>query len=88
MHEDIKEHVGRFVLKVSMAALIAIVVKSDNYLRTFSLWVFAYAALAVLFAIVRQEQYSRNSITYWDEAMWLCTAAMTIRIVGEATRAS
>ena len=75
MHENTKEHIGRFIIKISIAALIAKIVKHDNYLFSFSFWVFAYAAFAILYAVLRGERFSRDRFSYWDEAMWLGAAA-------------
>lgn len=64
MPEDLKEHIGRFVIKISFAALIAGIVRHDNYLLAFSFWVFLYAVFAVLYALLGREQYSRDGITF------------------------
>lgn len=84
MHEDTKEHIGRLVIKLSIAALIAGIIKHDNYLLAFSFWVFAYAAFAVLYAVIKRERYSRDRFSYWDEALWLGAAACVLQIASRS----
>lgn len=87
-HENAKDHLSRFVIKLSIAALIAGILKRDNqlfeqqnYLSVFSLWIFAYAAFAVLYAVLRKERLSRGCFTYWDQAMWLGATAVMVKLM-------
>jgi hypothetical protein len=81
MHESTKDHIGRFVIKTSIAALIALIVKHENYLFSFSFWVFAYAIFAVVYAVLRRERFLRDHFSYWDEAMWLGATAAVLQVV-------
>lgn len=81
MHEDTREHIGRFFIKLAVAALIAGIVKNENYLFAFSFWIFAYAAFAVLYALIRRERYTRDRFSYWDEALWLGATACVLQAV-------
>lgn len=69
MQKDTEEHIDRFVIKLAIAALIVFVITHDNYLSAFSFWVFAYAAFAVLYAVLKPKRHLRDRFSYWDEAM-------------------
>lgn len=88
MHEDTKEHISRFVTKLAIAALIAGIVKRDNYLLSFSFWISLYAAFAVLYAILKHERFSFDRFSYWDEAMWLGLIAFILRFAGKTVSVS
>lgn len=79
MPDEMKEPVGRCILKLSVAALIAIVAKHESYLLTFAFWVSLYALFAAVFAVLRGERLSRESINHWDEAMWLGATALFLQ---------
>lgn len=80
MPEEMKELLGRYALKLSVAALIATVAKQDNYLLTAAFWVSLYALFAAVFAVLAGERLSRASINHWDEAMWLGATALFLQL--------
>jgi hypothetical protein len=77
------DHVGRFGFKVSIAALIACIIRHDNFLFAFSFWVFAYAAFAVLYALMNRERMTSEKFTCWDEAMWLGAIGAALNIASK-----
>lgn len=77
------DHVGMFGFKVSIAALIACIVRHDNFLSVFSFWVFAYAAFAVLHAVMNRERLASEKFTCWDEALWLGATGAALNIASK-----
>lgn len=74
-YEDTRAIVGRFLLKLSVALLIASFSRHADYLFAFSVWVFAYAFLAAVHAIVRGDRFCDDRLNFWDEAVWLGAVA-------------
>lgn len=67
--------VGRFGLKLCIAALIA-ALSQTAYLLTLSGWLALYAIVTVVVAMLLREPFSRQSLNHWDEATWLTTASL------------
>jgi len=83
MHEETKEHLGRYLTKVIISALIARIIKHDNYLLSFSLWVFLYAVFAAIYAVLERQRLSRDNLSYWDEAIWLGATALMLQFINQ-----
>lgn len=84
MPKDMKEPLGRYVLKLSIAAFIAAVAKNNNYLLSFAFWVSLYAVFAVVYAVLKRDPLSREHMNHWDEAMWLGVTAFLLQLAGRA----
>ncbi|WP_290685172.1 MULTISPECIES: hypothetical protein [unclassified Haematobacter] len=80
LDEQSREHIGRYGIKLVVAAAIAHILKSENFLATFALWTGIYGVMAIAYAIRRGERFGRTSFTYWDEALWLAATALGLYI--------
>ncbi|EJD6327696.1 TPA: hypothetical protein MYP48_005656, partial [Citrobacter freundii] len=47
LDEQSREHIGRYGIKLVVAAAIAYILKSENFLATFALWTGIYGVMAV-----------------------------------------
>lgn len=80
LDEQSREHIGRYGIKLVVAAAIAHILKSENFLASFSLWIGIYGVMAFAYAIHRGERFGKTSFTYWDEALWLAATALGLYI--------
>jgi hypothetical protein len=80
LDENSREHIGRYVIKVTVAAAIALILKTENFLASFALWVGLYSIIAVVYGLVRGERFGKTNFTYWDEALWLAATALGLYI--------
>jgi hypothetical protein len=80
LDEQSRVHIGRYGIKLVVAAAIAYILKSENFLATFALWTGIYCVMAVAYAVHRGERFGKTSFTYWDEALWLAVTALGLYI--------
>lgn len=81
LDEQSREHVGRYALKIAVAAAIALILKTENFLAGVAMWVGLYGIMAIAYAINRGEWFGKTSFTYWDEALWLVATGLGLYIL-------
>ena len=75
-----RDMLGRFGLKVLLAVLIAEMGKT-GYLIATSGWLALYATFTAVLAILFRQRIPTPSFNHWDEAMWLSTLSMGLRLI-------
>lgn len=78
-----RETLGRFGLKILLAVLIASMSRTDYLLAT-SGWLAFYAMFTGTLAIMFRQRIPTPSFNHWDEAMWLATLSMGLRLIHRA----
>lgn len=75
-----RDTLGRFGLKVLIAVVIAGVGQNGLLIAT-SGWLSLYATFTAVLAIVFRQRIPAPSFNHWDEAMWLSTLSMGLRLI-------
>ena len=75
-----RDTLGRFVLKVVIAVLIAGIGQTGLLIAT-SGWLSLYATFTAVLAIAFRQRIPAPSFNHWDEAIWLSTLSMGLRLI-------
>jgi len=75
-----RDTLGRFALKVLIAVLIAGIGKTGMLIAT-SGWLTLYATFTAVLAVMFRQRIPTPSFNHWDEALWLSTLSMGLRLI-------
>ena len=75
-----RDTLGRFALKLLLAVLIAGMGKTGLLIAT-SGWLALYATFTAVLAVMFRQRIPTPSFNHWDEALWLSTLSMGLRLI-------
>lgn len=75
-----KATIGRFFLKISISALLALIGHAENYPRSMAVWVGLYSFFAIVYALKDGQRFLSHHFNYWDEALWLALSALALKM--------
>lgn len=78
-----RDTLGRFGLKILFSLLIAGMAKT-GYVLAASGWLALYAMFTAVLALMFRQRIPTPSFNHWDEAMWLATLSMGLRLIHRA----